>query len=384
MLVARSAFSRRSEPTEAAREVADGLAGVAAQGRATAAVFFATEEYGPAFEQISRLISSRAEVASVVGCTAAQVVTEAVAEAAPSGRGISALAIGGGFEAERFFLPGLRGRSDHLGHEIGRLASGGGPEPTTVLLLADSYNLAPDELLAGISDAAGPVPVIGAGATEKGSVGETMVVAHGATSANAVAGLVLRGVTVAPIQCPVLAPVGPWWTVTAAEANRIRTLDGEPALQRILLSLPETLREKPEETLAAVHVAIAEPEAVDTPLLRPIVGADPERGTLAVGDEVLPGTRIALAVGDPATARGRLEESLSRLKADRKPDALLYFQGALPGEAPYGLPGLDTAYLHRERAGSPLAGFASYVIFSPRRGRNRYHHFSGLVVGLTG
>jgi len=380
VLVARSASSRKADPGEAAREIADGLSGAVAAGGESAAVFFATDEYGPAFERISREISSRAGIGSVVGCTA-EVVVSPLAGPVRS-PGISALALSGLRGVERFFLPGLRGRSDEHGREIGRLAASGG-ETGTIVLFADSYNLAPDELLEGIAETAGAVPVIGAGATEKGSTGTTSVVAHGSSASNAVAGLVLRGVSVVPVVSPVLAPIGTWWTITAAEANRIYELDRRPALECVLRALPPTLRENPDEALGLVRIALAEPDATDAPLLRPIVGADPGRAALVVGDEVFGGTRIALAVRDPASAREGLAASLEKLSSVESLCGVLYVHSALGGEAPYGHPDLDVAYLQRELSRAAVAGFGSYVTFAPHRGRNRFHHFSGLLAGLA-
>lgn len=156
-----------------------------------------------------------------------------------------------------------------------------------------------------------------------------------------------------------------------------------PALERVVETLPESLRDDPEASLGLVQIAILEDASGDQPLLRPIVGADADRGALMIGDEVVPGSRIALAAGDPVVARRTLEAALERL--GRVPDlaGVLYFHSALGGRAPYGHPGLDAAYVRRELAAVPLAGCASYVTFSPHRGRNRFHHFSGLLAGLA-
>ncbi len=381
MLVARSHSSCSKDPSLAAREIADGLRGLGDGSGASAAVFFATEEYGPALERISREIASRAGIDSVVGCSAGSVVAPP-GEPRPN-RGISALAVSGIPQVDRFYLSGLRGRSEEHGREIGRLVATRPDVPSTVLLLADSYNLAPDELLGGFADTAGDVPVIGAGATESGSVGETSVVAHGASANNAVAGLVLRGVSPVPVRSPVYTPTGPWWTITSATANRVECLDEMPALERVLESLPESLREDPDDSLGRIQVALADADSTEAPLLRPIVGADPDRGALMVGDEVLPGMRLALAAPDPAMARGRLDVALGKLAASPSLACVLYFHSALGGEAPYGLPNLDLAYLRRDLGEMPVAGFGSYVTFAPHRGRNRFHHFSGLLAGLA-
>lgn len=381
MLAVQSSSSRAADPQVAVRDLAKDLGPIGDAGP-SAAVFFATDDYGPALDGIGRRIAMSTGASSVIGCGAESVLP---AVDSPQGdRGISLLTVAGLSEVERFFLPGLRGHSVEHGREIGRLASGRRDStPASVVLFADTYNLAPDELLAGIAETGGNVPVIGAGATESGSTGETSVAAHSASASNAVAGLVLRGVSIVPIRTPVYAPVGPWWSVTAAAGNRIEALDERPALMRLLESLPESLRENADEALGMIQVAITEPGASSAPLLRPIVGADPEAGSLLIGDEVMPGAQLALAARDPVVARRTLDEALERLVAIPDLAGVLYFHSALGDQAPYGLPGLDVAYLRRALGGTPLAGFASYVTFAPRVGRNRFHHFSGLLAGLA-
>jgi small ligand-binding sensory domain FIST len=117
--------------------------------------------------------------------------------------------------------------------------------------------------------------------------------------------------------------------------------------------------------------------------LRPVLGGDPGRSALLVGDEVRPGMSFRLAVRDPAVGRSRLAESIAALGQDSdSPAGLLYFHSALQGQALYGLPELDTAYVRRDLGEAELAGFASYVLFAPMLGRSQFHHFSSVLVGL--
>ncbi len=385
MLQAYSAFSRAADPAVAAREIGERLAaGISAEGLSRIAFFFASARYESMLDQVSQEIESRAGIDAVIGCSAASVVPD---QGTPGGgdvdAGISALALTGDLEVERFFLRGLRGRSQSFGHEIGRRTAQMGSSQKTIVLLADSYNLAPDELLGAIEETAGAVPVLGAGATESGMTGVTKVAARGESAANAVAGLVLGGLSVEAIRSPVPTPIGTWWTVTDAEANRILTLDGRPALEEIITSLPASWQSDPAESLARVHIALVPEGDTADPLLRPIVGVNPDRSALLVGDEVLPGTRLALAAADPVGARRRLEAASEGLGALGGVAAVLYFRSDLASGAGYGLPGVDVAYLRRAVGDTPLAGFSSYVTFAPRAGRNRFHHASGLLAGLA-
>jgi len=257
--------------------------------------------------------------------------------------------------------------------------------PRTVLLLADSYNLAPDELLAGIESAAPGTVVVGAGASEDGSVGEAAVVGRSTTASNAVAGLVFGGLTVRTVVVQSAAPVGRWRVVTRAEANRILELDGRPAADVYLSSLPEMLRADPLEAIRRTRAAIAEPGATEPGaqhVVRRLLGADSESGALVVGDEVLPGSQFAIAVSDAVEARQRFARALDAFAQGTRPAGVLYFDSVERGEALYGIADLDSAYLRQVLGDVEFAGFFSGVEIAPLGGRNRFHQASGVLVGF--
>lgn len=381
MLSAVSAVSFEPNPSRAAAEVTAAVVSARA-GATAAAVMFATTEHGPAY---ARLEHALREVIGgpVIGCSAAGVISRAGER--ERGPGVAALVLSGDFTVERFFLPALRGRAQEIGHEIGRLAAAVDDAPRTVLLLADSYNLAPDELLAGIESAAPGTVVVGAGASENGSMGEATVIGRGASSSNATTGLVFGGLNVRSTVVQSAAPVGRWRTVTRAHANRILELDGSRAVDVYLASLPELLRADPLEAIRRTRGAIAEPGAsIDDPphVVRRLLGADSESGSLVVADEVLVGSRFALAVCDAVEARQRFARQLDDFAGGPRPAGVLYFDSVERGEALYGIADLDSAYLQKVLGDVAMAGFFSGVELAPLGGRNRFHQASGVLVGF--
>ena len=381
MLSAVSAASFASSPAEAAAEIARNV-GSDAGGTAAAAMFFATPGHGPAYGGLERALRD-AVGGPVVGCSAAGVLSRAGER--EHGSGVAALVLRGDFAVQRFYAPSLRGRAQEVGHEIGRVAATVERLPRTVLLLADSYNLAPDELLAGIEAAAPGTVVVGAGASEDGTVGETTVVGRGAAASDAVAGLVFGGLTVRTMVVQSAAPVGCWRVVTRAEANRILELDGRPAVEVYLASLPSLLRADPLEAIRRTRAAIAEAGASDDHpphVVRRLLGADSESGALVVADEVLPGSRVAIAVCDAVEARQRFARELERFARGGAVAGALYFDSVERGESLYGIADLDSAYLRQALDGVEFAGFFSGVEIAPLGGRNRFHHASGVLVGF--
>ncbi|MEW6269072.1 MAG: FIST N-terminal domain-containing protein [Thermodesulfobacteriota bacterium] len=386
MLRIASAFSSHADTAQACRDIAAGLEERLGSSRAEAAIFFATPGHGPAYGRIERAIREIAGVGEVVGCSAAGVVSrEGERE---RGAAVSALALHGDFAVRRIFVPALRGRADEVGRELGRVVASLDAEPRTLLLLADSYNLAPDELLAGVESAAPGTVVLGAGASEDGSIGETTVVGRGVAASNAVAALAIGGLDVRSMVTQGGTPVGRWWTVTRAETNRILELEGRPALEVFLAEIPELLRADLREALRCTRAALVEQQADgdQTPpyVVRRLLGADVSQGALLVGDEVIAGMRFAVAVRDPAAARESFARNVEEFAAAGRGIAgALYFNSVERGEALYGIPDLDTAYLRRSLGDVELAGFFSGAELAPLGGRNRFHQSSGVLVGFA-
>lgn len=370
-----------SGPEEAAadlvRQMPSGMAGAA-----SAALFFATPGHGPSYGRLEHALRE-AIGGPVVGCSAAGVLSRAGER--ERGPGAAALVLRGDFSVQRFFLPSLRGRALEVGHEIGRIAATVDRLPRTIVLLADSYNLAPDELLAGIESVAPGTVVVGAGASEDGSVGEATVVGRAAAANNAATGLVFGGLTVRTTVVQSAAPVGPWCVVTRAEANRILQLDGRSAVDVYFAGLPSLLRADPLEAIRRTRAAIADAGSVEPSpphVVRRIVGADSESGALVVGDEVLPGSRFAIAVSDPVEARQRFARELDAFATGAPLAGALYFDSVERGEALYGIADLDSAYLRQVLGDVEFAGFFSGVEIAPLGGRNRFHQASGVLVGF--
>lgn len=381
VLSAMSAESFTTSPDRAATELVRAAAGRGA-GATAVAMFFATPGHGPSYGRLEHALRE-ATGGQVVGCSAAGVISR-VGER-ERGPGAAALVLRGEFEAQRFFLPSLRGRAQEVGHEIGRIAATVERLPRTIVLLADSYNLAPDELLAGIESAAPGTVVVGAGASEDGSVGEATVVGRSAAASNAVAGIVFGGLSIRTTVVQSAAPVGPWHVVTRASANRILQLDGRPAVDVYLSGLPKLLRADPLEAIRRTRAAIADGDAAgpEPPhVVRRILGADSESGALVVGDEVLPGSRFAIAVSDPVEARQRFARALDAFAAGGPVAGALYFDSVERGESLYGIADLDSAYLRQVLGDVAFAGFFSGVEIAPLGGRNRFHQASGVLVGF--
>jgi small ligand-binding sensory domain FIST len=126
-------------------------------------------------------------------------------------------------------------------------------------------------------------------------------------------------------------PIGPARRVTAADQNRVQTLDGEPALRCLLRDLdatldePRTLLPKLRNTLVGLS---EETEALlgrgamfgsDT-RVRHLVGVDPAQEVVAVADHVRVGMRLAFCHRDMQAARRDLVRICSEIREELSPD----------------------------------------------------------------
>jgi len=151
------------------------------------------------------------------------------------------------------------------------------------------------------------------------------------------------------------SPIGPSRAISDAEANIIKTIEGRPAVEVLKGDL-----EASGQRAQALHVALSVPGS-DTGdyLVRNLLGVDPEKGWVGIGDHVNPGDRVMFCRRDPKSAGEDLDRMLKRLKARRNasPAAGLYFSCVARG--PHLFEGESTeAEMIAERLGAfPLTGF---------------------------
>jgi small ligand-binding sensory domain FIST len=152
------------------------------------------------------------------------------------------------------------------------------------------------------------------------------------------------------------SPIGPARTVTDAEGNVIKTIEGRPAIE----ALKEDLEAAGRPRAQALHVALSVPGS-DTGdyLVRNLLGADPERGWIGIGDEVGRGDRVMFCRRDPKSAEEDLERMLARLKARRNapPAAGLYFSCVARGPHLFEGDSTEAERIAATLGAFPLTGF---------------------------
>ena len=116
-------------------------------------------------------------------------------------------------------------------------------------------------------------------------------------------------------------------------------------------------------------------------LIRPIIGADQEAGTIAIGEPVRVGQTVRLHVRDAASADEDLREALeiqAEALASSRPAGALLFTCNGRGSHMFNLPDHDAAALD-DALGVPAGGFFCAGEIGPVGGRNFLHGFTATM-----
>jgi small ligand-binding sensory domain FIST len=179
---------------------------------------FATIEHGPLYSRLLRTIKETAQATHVVGCSAGGVLTtDGEIERTP---GVAVLTVRADtFSASRFFMPQLRGRAQELGKEAAALAHP--TEDNLLVVFPDTYNFNADAFFQGLSEAAPNLPVVGGGASEDGTLGETFQLCGDTVSNDALCGVLFSGQFHHDRHRPIVPADQSVYTVTKSHQNLI-------------------------------------------------------------------------------------------------------------------------------------------------------------------
>lgn len=174
------------------------------------------------------------------------------------------------------------------------------------------------------------------------------------------------------------SPIGPSRRITASDRNIVMTLDERPALEVLLEDVEvedlEALQQAAANTLVAFPVTGSD---TGDYLVRNLMGVDPERGWIAVGEMVQSGQAMLFCRRDREAAETDLRRMLAQLKGrlSGPPRGALYFSCIARGENLFG-PGSAELRLIRDELGDlPLAGFFANGEIS----NNRLYGYTGVL-----
>lgn len=261
------------------------------------------------------------------------------------------------------------------------------PDPSTLLLLADPFSAPMDEVLNRMSDHyPGTIAVGGMVGGGQGE-GENRLLLNESVHEGGLVGVALSGqVSIRAVVSQGCRPIGERYVVTKADRNMIHELGGIPALDQ-LRAMFESLSSH-DRNLAqnALHVGIVMDEQRNRFergdfLVRNLIGADRESGSLAIGDLLTEGQTVQFHVRDAQSASEDLHLLLAadRSRYVQPPLGALMFSCCGRGRGLFGRPHHDVTVL-RERVGNiPVAGFFAQGEIGPVGGTNFLHGYTASV-----
>jgi small ligand-binding sensory domain FIST len=255
----------------------------------------------------------------------------------------------------------------------------------SLIVLADPHTFSAEALLALLNDERPGMPVLGGLASAAAAGSASLFRGGDVVDAGAVA-CSLAGVSVVPCVSQGATPVGPEMTITAANANVVEELASKPAIERLREAIAEL--DAAEQRLAAEGLMLGLVIDENKPdyergdfLVRPIIGADPAAGTLALGEQVRVGQTVRMHVRDGASADEDLRQALraqaEALGSDGAAGALLFTCNGR-GSHMFEIPDHDATAIE-DTLGTPAGGFFCAGEIGPVGGRNFLHGFTATI-----
>jgi len=385
MLRAGTGISVSHNPRTAAIEACAAAMAQAGLAQAAGAIFFATTAHGGAFPLILRTVGEQTKTREVVGCSSVGVIaSESEVETGPA---LSVLVFGGTeLNAKRLFVPSLRGRAREVALELAAAAKPALGQSNLLCIFADTYNMNADPFLAALEAELPGVVIVGGGASEDGSIGETFQFCGDTVSSNAVSAMLISGdfdLNVgASLAC---TQIGPMHRVTEVRDNVVIALDGRPAYE-VFAEAAGPLADDLRRALAFVFLGVPlddNPSRLERGrfIVRNIVGASEEHGVIAVAHYPQVGDAVGLVLRNAERAREDLKATLAEM-SDRsaRPAAFgLYFDCVSRGSGLYNMPGHDTAYIQQYLGPIPVAGFFTGFEIGPLADATGLLQYSGVL-----
>lgn len=380
-----TAISRKTSIDEALADCAGSVNEELGPGPITLALAFVTPHFAGYYDAVPGLMRRHLEPDTLLGCSAGGV-------------------IGGGEEVER--APALTLTAARLPDVTvtpfrieGRLPDLDGPpeawesllgvraadEPQFVLL-TDPFSGRPEALLAGLDYAFPPSPKIGGLASGATSPGLNALFQDGRVFTDGTVGVALCGdIAVDTVVAQGCRPIGELMQITGCKGNFLYELDGHPVFE-VLQELFAALDERDRRLAGtALFVGVLMDEFNTVPqvgdfLVRNVIGIDPQRGALAVGENLQEGMRLRFHLRDADTSAEDLHALLGgyleNSPGNEAVSGALLFSCLGRGEGLYGYPNHDTGVLHEHLGEVPVGGFFCNGEIGPVGGATFLHGYT--------
>jgi small ligand-binding sensory domain FIST len=261
------------------------------------------------------------------------------------------------------------------------------PTGASLLLLGEPFSFPADWLLQRLNEQQPGSTVFGGMASGGQGPGENLLFLDDQVYSDGAVGIWIRGgVRLRTVVSQGCRPIGRPMVVTKSQQNILIELGGKPAFAQLNELWPQLSGEDQRLVQRGLHVGQVINEYQDQFsrgdfLIRNVVGADPEKGVIAVGDFVKTGRTVQFHVRDAQAADEELNELLkSAVAAGAEPQGALLFTCNGRGSRLFSEPNHDAGVLAKQLGAIPTAGFFAAGEIGPVAGKNFLHGFTASVV----
>ena len=262
-------------------------------------------------------------------------------------------------------------------------------EIAAFIVLLDPFSVRADRLTHQFNAVAPGVPVLGGVASWASSAGQNALALDDAILDRGSVGIALSGdIRVHPIVSQGCRPVGSVMRITQGQGNQIAELDGIPPLTR----LREIFEAADSNTQSLMRAGILIGRSVRNDrtdvghgsfVVRGLMGADSDSGTIAVSDRIVAGDLVQFHVRDATTARDDLELLLTGQAFEAQAAGALLFTCNGRGKRLFGEPDTDIQAVQRALGDEvPVAGFFCGGELGPIGSENFLHGFTASLAIL--
>jgi small ligand-binding sensory domain FIST len=385
--------SALSTEREVERSVEELVAAIQAQLQGNAPhliLVFLSTHFTPSSRQIVDRLNGHFKAKALLGCTAEGVIGR---EHEIEGEPAIALIAGylPGIELAPFLLPPSDSPLAFLDEEEFRWYVDAPEETKLFILIGDPFSMPMSDVLLAFNGFYPGVPVVGGMASGALRPGGNILFLNDQVMDGGAVGVGLGGrFDIDVIVSQGCRPIWDPMTVTGSEKNIIFSLEGQPPLAII----QELVQNLSEEDRFLLQGGLFIGRAIDSQrerfgrgdfLVRGVVGVDPQKGAIAIGDYVQDGETVQFHLRDAVTAQEDLEMMLLPQQFRTPPSGGLLFTCNGRGLKLYDHPDGDIAVIQKNLGDIHLAGIFCAGEIGPVGAENFLHgHTASLVLFRPG
>lgn len=388
----QSVLSRQRQPRFAAAEAAERLASSLGDRKPDLLLSFVHPGQPDQTDRVASTVQEQFPGTPLIGCSAGGVVGAGQEVEHEPALSLTGAVLPGvrvrTFQVEPDVLPSLAG-SPTLWYEHAGVTPGAEP---AFLLLPDALTCDARALIESLDDAFPDSPKAGGLASGGRAPGENALFLDGHTLPAGAVGAVLSGeIRMDTIVAQGCRPVGSPMFVTWAEDNLVHELDGKPVTE-VLTELYGDLSPRDQQLAGdSLFLGVVMTEGQQEYdqgdfLIRNLVGLDPDRGILAVGEHMERGQVVQFHLRDAETSAHDLEALLGRYRRERHgpPRGALLFSCLGRGRHLYGERHHDSRCIARHLGDLSIGGFFCNGEIGPVGGRSFLHGYTSSIALFHG